>query len=88
MAVLLDTDEYVDPCTHAAHVTSSVVLPATDTPWPAGHACHAVHAGYDVVSACQAPPPKYPVSHVHVDLSPAITPLRHETTEHDALSSL
>jgi hypothetical protein len=55
--VLLDTDEYVEPSVHGAHVTSDVALPATDTPCPAGHFDHGVHAAYDADEAIHAPPP-------------------------------
>ena len=56
-SVLLDTDEYVDPSVHGAHVTSDVALPATDTPCPAGHFDHGVHVAYDADEAIHAPLP-------------------------------
>ena len=80
--MLLDTDEYVEPSVHGAHVTSDVALPATDTPCPAGHFDHGVHVAYDADEAIHAPLPWYPVLHVQDDLSLEITPYAHDTAVH------
>ena len=56
-SVLLDTDEYVESGVHGAHVTSDVALPATDTPWPAGHSDHGEQVAYDADDAIHAPLP-------------------------------
>ena len=37
-------DEKVDPSTHREHTRSAVSEPSCDSPWPAGHTCHCVHA--------------------------------------------